>query len=86
MQFFTKKGVPKVATAEELFKCITGYNYEEHMEHISLQSTFKLKPHLVDKLGADMIDHFENAWEKSQNDKLLSNSEEANAPIEAPLP
>lgn len=52
------------------------------MEHISLQESFKMKPHLVDKLNEEIIDHFENAWEKSQNDKLLSNNAEThNVPL-----
>jgi hypothetical protein len=66
-QFFTKKKVPKVLSSEELFKSITGHNYDDKTGLMELQQSFKVKPHLVDKL--EESDHdFEKQWEKAQKE------------------
>jgi RIO kinase 3 len=65
--FFTKKKVPKVLSSEELFKSITGHNYDDKTGLMELQQSFKVKPHLVDKL--EESDHdFEKQWEKAQKE------------------
>ncbi|EFA07752.1 serine/threonine-protein kinase RIO3 [Tribolium castaneum] len=66
INFFTKKKVPKVTSSEELFKSITGYNYNEKKDLLQLQETFKMKPHLVDKPGIEPIFDFDKGWEKSK--------------------
>lgn len=55
-------------TAEELFKSITGYNYDEKKELLHLQETFKMKPHLVDKPGIETVFDFDKGWEKSKQE------------------
>jgi RIO kinase 3 len=65
--FFTKKKVPKVLSSEELFKSITGHYYDDKAGLMELQQSFKVKPHLVDKL--EESDHdFEKQWEKAQKE------------------
>jgi RIO kinase 3 len=65
--FFTKKKVPKVLSSEELFKSITGHHYDDKAGLMELQQSFKVKPHLVDKL--EESDHdFEKQWEKAQKE------------------
>lgn len=65
-QFFEKKGVPEIYSPEELFKFITGCNYNEKIALVDLQEAFKMKPHLVDKPGMELEDQFDVNWEKAK--------------------
>lgn len=55
-----------MATPDELFKSITGYDYVEKKALLDLQENFKMKPHLVDKPGVESTYNFNKAWEQSK--------------------
>lgn len=63
-QFFERKGVPEIYTAEKLFQYITGYDFSDKMALLDLQLAFKMKPHLIDKPGMELEDKFDTNWEK----------------------
>lgn len=60
--------MPEVATPDELFKQITGCDYEEKKALLELQESFKIKPHLVDKPGIEFKFDFNAGWEQSKKD------------------
>lgn len=70
LQFFSKKGVPNVQSAEDLFIEITGCSYFDRVSLETLKEALKMKPHLVDKPGIESSYNFETAWAKSQAEKL----------------
>lgn len=55
-----------MVSEEELFKTITGCNFNDKIALGTLQESFKMKPHLVDRPGIELQYNFETAWEKSQ--------------------
>lgn len=68
--FFSKKGVPKVMSPDQLFEEIVGCPFTDRIKLTNLQESFKMKPHLVDKPGVESSFTFETAWEKMQNGEL----------------
>lgn len=62
-------------TPEQLFIEVTGCDYNDRVALSILQESFKMKPHLVDKLGYESTYNFESAWEKSQADKLIATND-----------
>ncbi|GJQ73238.1 hypothetical protein Trydic_g13615 [Trypoxylus dichotomus] len=71
--FFSKRDVPTVMTAEQLFKNITGYDYTDKLALVELQESVKMKPHLVDRPGVESNYNFDNAWERSQAGRIPEN-------------
>lgn len=55
-------------TAAELFKSITGCDFEDKLALLALEESFKMKPHLVDKPGVESTYNFEAAWEKCKTE------------------
>lgn len=78
INFFMKKGVTPILTADELFKHIVGLEYSDKVALLDLQESFKMKPHLVDKPGIESSFSFENAWEGSLKQSSTSESNIAN--------
>lgn len=75
LQYFSRKGVPEMVTAAELFKSITGCDFEDKIALLALQESFKMKPHLVDKPGIESNYNFEMAWEKCKTDAVKAEGE-----------
>ncbi|KAL3274349.1 hypothetical protein HHI36_015747 [Cryptolaemus montrouzieri] len=72
--FFERKLVPKVASPEELFESITGYNFEDKEELLKLQLAVKPKPHTIDRLHAEAVDNFDEIWESfNARDDIINN-------------
>ncbi|CAG9824592.1 unnamed protein product [Phaedon cochleariae] len=67
INFFSKKGVPDILSPNELFTTITGYDFQDKLALLDLQESFKLKPHMVDRLGLELSDNFEKAWDLSNS-------------------
>lgn len=57
-------------TPEDLFKEITGCDFRDKETLLTLQESFKMKPHLVDRPGMEPQCTFESAWEKSERGDL----------------
>lgn len=64
-------------TAGELFTTITGCDFNDKIALLSLQESFKMKPHLVDKPGNDSSYNFENAWEMCKTKAVESEAVES---------
>lgn len=81
--------MPKIATAEELFRDITGCDYQDRVALEGLHDPVKMKPHIVHKTGVEQIDTFETAWEKSQleaaQEALLIDATAQEAPLIDPV-
>lgn len=65
--------MPNILTADQLFIDITGCDYQDKMALLTLQDSFKMKPHLVDRPGMESQYRFETAWEKSKKDADIEN-------------
>lgn len=76
LQFFNKKSIPNIFTAEELFIHITGFDYNDKINLLMMQESFKMKPHLVDRPDMESQYRFDTAWEKSKSDaeKLIKDN------------
>lgn len=62
-------------TAGDLFKTITGCDFEDKIALLALQESFKMKPHLVDKPGIESSYNFEAAWEKCKLEAVKAENE-----------
>lgn len=62
--FFQKKLVPEVLAPEELFRCITGCDFDDTEKLLSLKESTKLKPHIINSEGFEFEDNFEKVWDK----------------------
>lgn len=65
---------------------ITGFDYKDKLTLLTIQDSFKMKPHLVDRPGMESQYRFEAAWEKSQDDKkkIINDMDNVNL-IDPPL-
>ncbi|KAG5875520.1 hypothetical protein JTB14_013675 [Gonioctena quinquepunctata] len=70
INFFSKKGVPGVHTPDELFKYITSCDFDDTVALLDLKDSFKLKPHLIDKPGLQLVYNFDTAWEKVKSGEI----------------
>ncbi|KAK5641083.1 hypothetical protein RI129_009630 [Pyrocoelia pectoralis] len=68
--FFSRKGVPNIKTARELFVDITGCDFNDRIALEALRNTFKMKPHLVGKPGMEPHDSFEATWLKMKEGEI----------------
>lgn len=69
VNFFASKNVENLPTTDELFESITGYSFQNKLDLQSLQESFKMKPHLVDRPGMESSYNFDSAWERSKQVK-----------------
>ncbi|KAK9885239.1 hypothetical protein WA026_010742 [Henosepilachna vigintioctopunctata] len=70
--FFERKLVPQVATPEELFQFITGYNYEDKEQLSKLQMAVKPKPHNLHDLQKDTVGSFDKIWEAIESQQSIT--------------
>ncbi|XP_023018725.1 serine/threonine-protein kinase RIO3 [Leptinotarsa decemlineata] len=70
INFFNRKGVPDIYTPDDLFNYITGCNFCDKVALLNLQESFKVKPHLLDKPGLELVYNFDKAWEKTKSGEI----------------
>lgn len=77
--FFSRKDVPNMRTARELFVHITGCDFNDRIALEALRNTFKMKPHLVGKPGMEPHESFEATWAKMKEGEIpLATTDVAN--------
>ncbi|KAJ8923334.1 hypothetical protein NQ315_001892 [Exocentrus adspersus] len=67
--FFGKK-LQEIDTPDQLFEFITGCDFNNKVALVSVQESFKMKPHLVDRPGVESTYDFDTAWRKAKTGEI----------------